>query len=75
MMKDKIKWTYFDMHLEHAREGCYGFIYKITFKGGDYYIGKRKFSYGWQSYKSSSDFVKKRIKAGENIRKKFCVWY
>lgn len=45
-----------------------GFIYKITFASGEYYIGQKSFTKGvsWKKYKSSSLDVKSKIKNGES---------
>ena len=69
MKKNDVKWRYYNEIFDTPRENYYGFIYMIEFESGDYYIGKRKFSSGWKSYKSSCNIIKERIKSGEFYRK------
>lgn len=52
-------------HLIQAKDATFGgFVYKITFADGMYYIGSRKFDRlgKWKSYKSSSKYVKAKLK-------------
>lgn len=69
-MKDKTP-TFQQIIPESISTKFYGFIYRISWSDGFYYIGQKSFRKGldWNFYKSSSKKVQERLKTDFNTAK------
>lgn len=56
--------TFEDLISKEDEKKYYGFIYRIDFDDGKFYIGQKSFKKGldWKTYQSSSKSVKEKLK-------------